>query len=70
MKTIPAARAKAGLLALLDQVARSGQSVIITKRGKAVARIAPLEAGRPSLKARARIVGDVVSPVKETWFAP
>lgn len=67
-KTIPAATAKAQLLALLDTVERTRQEVIITKRGRAVARLVPLE--RPKKKPlhlRARIVGDIVSPIDTGW---
>lgn len=70
MKAIPAARAKAGLLALLDTVARTRQDVIITKRGRPIAKLAPLDMKRGSLKSRARLTGDVVSPVDEGWAAP
>lgn len=34
-------------LALLDQVARTKTPIIITKHGKAVARLVPLEEGQP-----------------------
>lgn len=70
MKTIPASKAKAELLALLDQVQRTRQVVVITKRGRPVARIAPLEARRGSLASRARLTGDVVAPVDEGWAEP
>lgn len=70
MKTIPAARAKTELLGLLDSVARTRREIVITKRGKPIARIAPLERKRASLKSRARLVGDVVSPVDEGWSEP
>jgi prevent-host-death family protein len=70
MKPISAARAKAELLALLDTVERTHQDVVITKRGRPVARLAPLIAKRAPLKARARLTGDVVSPLEETWAAP
>jgi len=69
MKTITAAKAKAEFLALLEAVANSGQAIVVTKRGKPVARIAPLEAKRGSLKSRMKITGDVVAPVPETWAA-
>lgn len=68
--TIPAAKAKAQLLSLLDQVERTRQEVVVTKRGRPVARLAPLDARRPPVKARARIVGDLVAPVDEGWEAP
>ena len=70
MKTIPAGRAKAELLALLDTVERTRTAIVISKRGRPVARLAPLEVERASLKSRARIVGDIVSPVDESWSEP
>jgi prevent-host-death family protein len=71
MKSIPAGKAKAQLLALLDAVERSQEDVIITKRGRPVARLAPLKKTRKSsLKARLLFLGDVVTPVDETWNAP
>ena len=42
-RTISASQFKAKCLALLDDVAESGQSLVITKRGKPVARVEPLE---------------------------
>jgi prevent-host-death family protein len=53
-KTMAAAEAKTHLLSLLDQVEQSRQEIIITKRGRAVARLVPL-------------VGDIVSPVDTGW---
>jgi prevent-host-death family protein len=43
MRTIPATRFKAECLQLLDDVAESGETIIVTKRGKPVARLLPLE---------------------------
>ena len=42
MRTIPATRFKAECLQLLDDVAESGETIIVTKRGKPVARLLPL----------------------------
>ena len=42
MRTIPATRFKAECLQLLDDVAQSGETIIVTKRGKPVARLLPL----------------------------
>jgi len=41
-RTISASRFKAQCLALLDEVAESGQALVVTKRGKPVARVEPL----------------------------
>ena len=43
VRTIPATRFKAECLQLLDEVADSGETIVITKRGKPVARLLPLE---------------------------
>lgn len=42
-RTISASRFKAQCLALLDEVAESGQALVVTKRGKPVARVEPVE---------------------------
>lgn len=44
--TIPAGQFKARCLALLDEVAESGESIVVTKHGRPVARVVPLEAPR------------------------
>lgn len=43
MRTIPAGRFKARCLKLLDEVAETGETIVVTKRGKPVARIEPVE---------------------------
>jgi prevent-host-death family protein len=42
VRTIAATRFKAECLQLLDEVADSGETIIVTKRGKPVARLLPL----------------------------
>ncbi len=42
MKTIGATEFKTHCLALLDEVARDGEVLLILKRGKAVARVVPV----------------------------
>jgi prevent-host-death family protein len=42
MRTIPATRFKAECLQLLDDVAESGETIIVTKRGRPVARLLSL----------------------------
>jgi prevent-host-death family protein len=49
MRTIPAGQFKARCLALLDEVAESGEPIVVTKRGRPVARIEPAQAP-PSLE--------------------
>lgn len=48
MKTeIGAAEFKANCLSILDDVAKLGREVVITKRGKPVARLLPIEPPKP-----------------------
>lgn len=67
---------KARCLAVLDEVARSGEPVTILKRGKAVAMLVPaVGRGRKypqdGLEGTVTVVGDIVSPVlaPEEWAA-
>lgn len=61
MKTIGAAEFKAKCLALLDEVDAEG--IIITKRGKPVAKLVPVEASLPTLRGKwagkIEVVGDI-----------
>ncbi|MEX1140882.1 MAG: type II toxin-antitoxin system Phd/YefM family antitoxin [Thermoleophilaceae bacterium] len=41
--TVPAGEFKAKCLKLLDEVAETGETIVVTKRGKPVARVGPLE---------------------------
>ena len=70
-KIIGAAEFKARCLELIDAVARTGADLVITKRGKAIARLAPLRAQKPkkSLKGSVLADDDVVSPLGLQWEA-
>ena len=72
-ETISAAEFKAKCLELMDSVAATGASVVVTKRGRPVARLSPVRARRGSafgsMKGRIRILGDIVSPIDEAWDA-
>ena len=59
---------KARCLALLDQVAETGQEIVVTKRGKPVAKLTPLEPPK-SLERSVRIIGDIVNPLEDEWEA-
>lgn len=59
---------KAKCLAVLDEVASSRREVIITKRGKPVARLLPLEpASSEPLHGLIEYEGDLVSPLDVEW---
>jgi prevent-host-death family protein len=71
--SVPAAVFKAECLKLMDQVARTGQPVVITKHGKPVAQLVPVAAEPKSLfgymKNTVTIKGNVVAPTGESWNA-
>jgi prevent-host-death family protein len=46
-RTIQAAEFKQTCLALMDEVASTGATIVITKRGKPVAKLAPVAEKRP-----------------------
>jgi prevent-host-death family protein len=48
-RSISASEFKAKCLALLDEVAEKGQPLVVTKRGKPVARVLPVEEPRSLL---------------------
>ena len=61
---------EARCLELLDEVAETGEIFIITRRGKPIARLAPVADGSLPFGALAGSVvaeDDVVSPVGEAW---
>ena len=69
-RRIAAGEFKAKCLALLDEVALTGQDIVVTKRGKPVAKIVPLEgAEAPSLRGSVLWEKDIVSPVGDPWDA-
>lgn len=71
METIAISKFKATCLAVLERVRRTGEPVLVTKRGEPIAEVVP--ASRPAagertlgdLAGSARIVGDIVSPVAD-----
>jgi prevent-host-death family protein len=76
MKTIAAAEFKAKCLAILDDVAETGEPIVILKRGKPVAELIrplPREAASPqaALVGSVRIRGDITEPVlpANAWSA-
>jgi prevent-host-death family protein len=73
MKKIAAAEFKAKCLTLMEDVRTTREPLIITKRGKPVAKLVPLENKKDNwigrLNGKMRIVGDIESPVVplEDW---
>ena len=72
-RTMKASEFKAKCLKLMDEVAESGEEIVITKNGRPVSRLLPYRK-RPSAffgrdRGRIRILGDIVSPSDEEWEA-
>ncbi len=65
---VPAGEFKTKCLSLLDEVAESGETLVVTKRGKPVARVVPFEESRP-LGGSILREEDLVSPIGESWDA-
>lgn len=70
-RSVPAGQFKAECLGILDRVAQNREPVVVTKRGRPVAMVVPLEPESPSrsLKGSVRIDGDIVEPTGEIWQA-
>ena len=71
MKTIKASEFKARCLQLMDEVAQSGEPLLITKNGKPVSQLVPYRP-KPStlfgvMKGTVTIQGDNLLPLHEDW---
>ena len=68
IRRIPAGEFKAKCLRLLDEVSRTGQEIVVTKRGKEVARVLPMGVvDDHPMRGTLEILGDIVSPLGEEW---
>ncbi len=73
MRTCKASEFKAKCLQLMDDVAETGEAIIVTKNGKPVAQLVPLPS-KPhtffgALKGFVSVKGDIVDPVDTKWDA-
>ena len=72
-RTINASEFKAKCLKLMDEVAETGEEIIITKNGKPVAKLSALREKPKTLfgmdKGRMKIIGDIISPIDVEWDA-
>lgn len=71
---ISAAEFKAKCLKLIDEVANSHEPLIITKRGKPLAKLVPIEDEKPArmfgyMKGTVTVHGDIVTPIEAAWSA-
>jgi prevent-host-death family protein len=70
-RKINAAAFKARCLALIDEVAETGEPITVTKRGKAKVQIVPVREKPKTLwgatKGTFKILGDIVGPLDEEY---
>ena len=71
---VPASKAKAHFLELVSAVSRGGTELVITKRGKPVAKLVPYRSNdRPDIvgcmTGTFEITGDIISPEPDVWEA-
>jgi len=73
VSTVPAGKFKAQCLGLMDDVSERQCEIVITKRGKPVAKLVPYEEKRKDIFGYAKgsvvIHGDIVGPTGEVWDA-
>jgi len=73
VKRMAAGNFKAQCLAVMDQVLETGESVLITKHGKPVAKLVPAQNNADDIfgymAGKVKVVGDIVGPVTplEDW---
>ena len=72
-QTIKASEFKARCLKLMDEVAKSGNQIVITKNGRPVSRLVPYR-NKPKApfgrdRDRIRILGDIIEPIDLEWEA-
>ncbi|MDB5099284.1 MAG: hypothetical protein JWM80_3705 [Cyanobacteria bacterium RYN_339] len=71
--SVPAGQFKARCLELMDQVQARRIPIVITKRGKPVARLVPYDDEPPTLfgymAGSVTILGDLIEPIGEPWEA-
>ena len=69
MRSVAASEFKAKCLALLDEVAENGETLVVTKRGKPVAHVVPAEEPRSLIGTVKYLVSDdeLIKPLYEDW---
>lgn len=71
MKKIPAGSFKARCLAVMNEIQSTREPVVVTKRGKPLVKVVPIEEQTNGLlgcmKGKIRIVGDIESPIPVEW---
>ncbi len=71
MQLITASQFKAHCLALLDDVALTGEEIVVTKRGRPIARLVAIDEPKPLAGSVSFLVSDddLLAPLDGTWGA-
>lgn len=72
LTAIAAGDFKARCLKLLDEVAKTGEPLVITKHGKAVAKLVPMPPNQElfgALRGSVLAEGDLITPLDDDWDA-
>lgn len=71
MEQMSASRFKAQCLSILDEVAESGSELVITKRGKPVAQVVPVDEEASLVGSVEQMVDDdeLIEPIEGEWDA-
>lgn len=69
---IPAGQFKARCLKLLDEVQQQRKEIVVTKRGRPVAKLVPVDEPSPVrlfgyLKDSVVVTGDILAPIADDW---
>ncbi|HMD20490.1 MAG TPA: type II toxin-antitoxin system prevent-host-death family antitoxin [Alloacidobacterium sp.] len=73
MKEIAAGKFKTHCLAVIDEVYAKHETVVITKHGKPMAKLVPIQQAKDPIfgfmRGKGKIIGDIVSPITplEDW---
>ena len=72
-RTMTASEFKAKYLRLMDEVAETGEEIVITKNGKPVSRVVPYRQKPKAIfaidRGRITIHGDITEPINVEWEA-
>ena len=72
-RVVPASEFKAKCLELMDEVRERGIDIVVTKRGRPVAKLAPVDGTLPDpfgfLAGSVIAAADIVAPDEEAWQA-
>ncbi len=72
-RTVKASEFKAKCLKMMDEVAQSGEEIVITKNGRPTVRVVAYRTKPKTLfgidRGKLEILGDIVSPLEVEWEA-